>query len=102
MSNCFFQDETDAGVVTPSGVAGSGSYAIAVYTAASGTLSGQVRILVASGSGFMTSEFCSMNGDIATGHSPKNSDFSLVNFSASDANGNVISGLIPEYVADIQ
>lgn len=96
------QPETDDGVVVASGVAASGTIATAVYTPATDALPGKVRILIANASGFTTGEFCTVNGDIAAGHSPKAADFSIENFSASDADGNVISGLTPGFTADIQ
>lgn len=96
--------ETDTGVVTASGVvSGTTTTTTAVYTAATGTVPGKVRILIVNANGFTTGEFCTVNGDIASGHSPKSSDFSLdENFSASDADGNMINGLSPGFTAVIQ
>ncbi len=91
--------QVDTDVVAPSGAAAADTIATAVYTAATGTLPGKVRILVANANGFTIGEFCSMNGDIASGHSPKSEDFSLESFSASDADGNVINGLTPGFTA---
>ncbi len=91
----------DSNVITLSDIA---SYATitAVYTAATSSIPGRVRVLVATGNGFSTGQFCSVNGNIAEGHSPKSTDFSLVNFSASDVGGNVISGLTAELTAEIK
>jgi hypothetical protein len=91
----------DPGVVTPSGGAQNFTIATAVYTAASGTVPAKVRILVANTTGFTTGEFCTVNADIAAGHSPKAGDFSLESFSTSDANGNVINGLSGGVTAEI-
>jgi len=92
----------DSGVVAPSGVAGSDTIASAVYTAATSTLPGAVRIIVASANGFTTGEFAAVNGDIGAGHAPRAEDFTVASFSASDADGKVITGLTPGLTADIQ
>jgi hypothetical protein len=66
--------ETDAGVVTASGKA-SGALVSGVYTAATSTLPGTVKVYVASASGFDAGEFCKVNGDIAAGYYPTASSF---------------------------
>jgi hypothetical protein len=84
---------TDDGVVVPSGVAGSGSIAVAVYTAPTGTYPGKVRVLMANAAGFTTGEFCIVNADFAPGYSPAAADFTIESFIASDETGSVINGL---------
>ena len=94
--------ETDSGVVTVSGAALSGSLATAVYTPASGTTPGKVHILIANAAGFATGEFATLNADIAAGSTPKAADFSLVDFSAIDADGHPITVLTFGFTADIR
>jgi hypothetical protein len=67
--------ETDANVVTASGKAASASIS-GVYTAATGTFPGIVKIYVASATGFEAGEFCKVTCDIAAGSSTTASDFS--------------------------
>jgi hypothetical protein len=75
--------QTDSGVVTATGTA-SGSSVVAVYSAATSTLSGTVRILIAKADGFSgAGEFGTVNCDIAAGYYPKTTDFPLPTFVAS-------------------
>jgi len=70
--------ETDIGVVTASGSA-AGALISGVYTAATGTFPGTVKVLVFNmnldGTGFNPGEFCKVNADIAAGYSPAASSF---------------------------
>lgn len=66
--------ETDANVVTASGKAAGASIS-GVYTAATGTFPGTLKIYVASASGFNAGEFCTVTCDIAAGHYPTASNF---------------------------
>jgi hypothetical protein len=66
--------ETDAGVVNASGKA-SGALVSGVYTPATGTFPGTVRVYVASATGFDPGEFCIVNGDITAGQYPTASNF---------------------------
>jgi hypothetical protein len=66
--------ETDANVVIATGNAAGASIS-AVYTAASGTLPGTLKIYVASAAGFDAGEFCKVSCDISSGHYPTASDF---------------------------
>jgi len=93
--------QVDNDAIVPSGVAGAGTIATAVYAATSGTTPAHVRILVANANGITTGEFCTVNGDIAAGHSPKAAGFSIAGFQASDANGNELTGLTPGFTAEI-
>jgi hypothetical protein len=93
--------QTDAGVVSASGVAASGSVTTGVYTAATGTFPATLRILVANPNGFSTGEFCTVNADIALGRWPTSGEFSIGHFSASDENGSVIDGLTGELTVGI-
>jgi hypothetical protein len=74
--------QTDAGVVTTTGSA-AGSSMTAVYSAATGTTPGKVRILIANGDRYYAGEFSQVNCDIAAGHYPKASDFQQPTFAAS-------------------
>jgi hypothetical protein len=93
--------QTDAGVVTASGMAG-GSLGIGVYTAATSTLPGKVRVALVNAAGFGTGEFAIVNCDIASGSTPAATGFSLGNFSAINVGGAAISGLTPGFTADIR
>ena len=94
--------QVDSGVITPSGVAGSGTIATAVYSAATNTQPGKLRVLLANANGLTTGEFCTVNADIASGATPASGEFSISNFSASDSSGNVISGISPTYSVVLQ
>jgi hypothetical protein len=63
---------TDPGVVTDNP---AGSYITSVYSAATGTFPGTVKVHVASATGFPAGNFCKVNGDIAAGHYPTASSF---------------------------
>ena len=71
--------ETAAGVVTASGQASGADLAFGVYTAATGTFPGTVKVFIAqvdpSGAGFDPGEFCKVTGDIAPGVFLNESDF---------------------------
>ncbi len=75
---------TDPGVVTPAGSA-SGSVFSAIYTAATPTLPGTIKVYVSSGTGFGPGDFCTINCDISAGSYPSASDFAQV--SLDDATG---------------
>jgi len=94
--------ETDAGAVAMSGVAASNSTFLATYSAATGTQSGKVRLLLGNTGGFGTGEFATINGDIAAGKNPKADDFTITDFSATDLNGVDISGLTAGLTVDIK
>jgi hypothetical protein len=74
--------QTNDGVVTATGAATGASIA-AVYSAATSTLSGTVRILIAKADGFSAGEFVTVNCDIAAGHYPKTTDFPQPTFFAA-------------------
>ncbi len=93
--------ETDTGVVNASGAA-AGSIIVAVYSAATSTLPGRVRILVINANGFGTGEFVTVNCDFAAGHPPAANGFSLTNFNAISLNTSTISGLTPGLTVDIK
>jgi hypothetical protein len=71
--------QTDAGVVTDYPV---GASMVAAYSAATGTIPGKVRILIAKDDGYYAGEFGKVNCDIAAGHTPTESDFQQITFSA--------------------
>jgi hypothetical protein len=91
----------DDGVVTATGGA-AGSYTEGVYTPATGTSKGTVRIMVASGLGFGTGDYSTVNLTVVSANTPTTGSFSLKNFSASDENGAAISTLTPGFTASIQ
>jgi hypothetical protein len=93
--------QTDSGVVTATGVAASNTLVTAVYTAASGTAPAKARVLLVNANGFSAGEYCTVNAEIAAGYTPKAADFSIINFTASDQNGNVLSGLTPSFTATV-
>ena len=71
--------ETSTGVVTASGSAVGESIA-GVYTAATGTFPGTVKVYVESANGFPAGEFCKVNTNIAAGYSPTAASFVLPTF----------------------
>lgn len=92
--------ETDAGVVAASGVA-AGSMIETNYTAATSGTAGTLRILVANANGFGMGEFATVHCNIASGSTPTAGEFSLPTFTAKDLNGAALSGLAPDFTADI-
>jgi hypothetical protein len=82
--------QTNDGVVTATGAAAGASVA-AVYSAATSTLSGTIRILIAEADGFSAGEFSTVNCDIAAGHYPTAADFPQPTFVASGYNTNLNS-----------
>lgn len=87
----------DDGVVTSS----SGTVAMALYTAASGTYPGTVNVWVLNEAGFGVGEVCTINANIAAGHSPAAADFSIASFLASDAIGSAIGTAAPDLMVNI-
>ena len=68
--------ETDAGVVTVIGPpATAGSVLSAIYTEATGTTGGSVKVQIASGSGFTAGDLCKIECNIDQGAHPRTSDF---------------------------
>lgn len=74
--------QTDDGVVTVSAAA-AGASILSVYTAATATTPGQVRILLAKGAGLSAGVFCTVNCDISAGSNPRTSDFAQPAYSVS-------------------
>jgi hypothetical protein len=62
----------DSGVVTDNP---AGSYIEAVYSAATSTLPGTVKVHIVSATGYAPGEFCKVKCDIAAGHYPTTSSF---------------------------
>jgi len=73
-----------------------------VYTPATATASGQLRITAIVASGFTTSDQVTLNLEIASGTTPTAADFSLLAFSAYDKDGNAVTGLSPSLDVSIQ
>jgi hypothetical protein len=82
-----------SGVVTVTGVAAPGT-AISVYTPASGTNPATLVLAMVSTAttGYGTGEFATVTCDLASGASPKASDF-LLTLNPFDLNGNPVTGL---------
>jgi hypothetical protein len=74
--------QTDTGVVTSTGSA-AGSSMTAVYTPATATVPGKVRILIANANGYYAGAFSKVNCDITAGYYPETSDFQQPTFAAS-------------------
>jgi hypothetical protein len=72
--------QTDAGVVTDYPV---GASMVGVYSAATGTIPGTVRIMIAKGDGYNAGVFSKVNCDVAAGHYPTASSFQQPTFAAS-------------------
>ena len=101
--------EVNQGVVLASGAAVADPAAfsqlkpIAVYTPATGTAPGKVKIGLAAQKDFNLGEFVTLNTVIAAGNVPVATDFSLEGFTAFDANGAAITPpLTASLVADIR
>lgn len=87
--------QTNNGVVTATGAA-AGSNIAAVYSAATSTVSGTVRVLILANpnnSGFSAGEFATVNCDIAAGHFPGTADFPKPTFAASGYDTNLNSNV---------
>lgn len=82
--------QTNDGVVTATGAA-AGSSIAAVYSVATSTVSGTVRILIAKADGFSAGTFSTVNCDIAAGHYPKTTDFPLPTLVANGYDTNLNS-----------
>ncbi len=74
--------QTDPGVVTSTGSA-AGSSMTAVYTPATATIPGNVRILMTNQNGYNAGEFSKVKCDITAGYHPKTSDFQQTILKAS-------------------
>jgi hypothetical protein len=66
--------ETGTGVVTAPGIA-AGALISGVYTAATGTLPGIVKVYMISAAGLAPGDFCIVNADINAGYYPTASSF---------------------------
>jgi hypothetical protein len=73
-----------------------------VYTAASGTVPGKVKVNVVNVNGFVTGEFVTVNCDVATGVFPSAVDFNVTDFQPFDLNGAAITGLTAGFTVDIK
>jgi len=80
---------TDSGVVTPSGNATDAELVYGIYSAPA------VTVVVGKAVGFNSGEFAIVNCDIASGSTPVESDFSVSDLDARDADGKSITGLTP-------
>jgi hypothetical protein len=93
---------TDDGVVVPSGAAATNTYAVGVYTAATGTFPGKIRVLMVNAAGFTPGEFCTVNAELAPGYFPAAADFTIESFAASDETGSVINGMASGLTVAVQ
>lgn len=71
-------------VVSPSGVASTGTLVAANYTPANIPTNGSLRISLISATGFGVGEFATINLNVATGSNPTLSDFTLSGFDPID------------------
>jgi hypothetical protein len=78
------QPETDDGVVTAAGTA-TGASTLGVYTPATDTSPGTVKVYVASANGFDPGVFCNVKCNLSAGQRPNASDF--VPLTLDDATG---------------
>jgi len=96
------QLETDAGVVVLSGatVADPTTTKLlsAVYTPATPTAAGTVKILLSVQPDFNLGEYVTVNADIAAGTVPVATGFKLSGFIAADLNGVAIPGVTSSFV----
>jgi hypothetical protein len=83
--------QTDRNVIVASGNAVPADLVFGVYSAASGTVSAYVL----KGTGFAVGEFATVNCDVITGATIQALDFSVSDLVVSDANGNLMTGLVP-------
>ncbi len=92
-----------SGVVTITGVPNTSTTLVdAVYTPATASQRGSLRIMVANATGFSAPEYITVNLDISEGYQPTASEFSLSNFAASDLDGRTLPGLTPVMTAEIR
>lgn len=82
-------------VVTVSGVAGPGIGLTPVYTVATATTPGTLRVYIASSltAGFGAGEFATVQLGIVTAHIPTQGDFGLSNFRPITVTGGLATGL---------
>lgn len=73
-------------VVSPSGVASTGTLVAANYTPATVSTKGSLKISLISATGFGVGEFVTINLSVATGSNPTLSDFTLSGFDPIDIN----------------
>ncbi len=94
---------TDSGVVSATGQAAGADLVIATYLASSTTAStSKVELYMAKSDGFSVGEFAVVNCDIAAGHFPAATDFTVTDLKTFDSNGLTISGLTAGLTATIQ
>jgi len=102
---------TDPGVVVLSGATATAAFTAAnagllnptsIYTPATATAPGTVKILIPSAADFDLGEYVTVNAVIAAGSFPVAADFALTGFSAVDLNGAVIPGVSSSIVPDIR
>lgn len=89
----------------------SGALLFARYSAAASfkdgsgktvTTPGKLKFSVIDASGFSEAEQIMINLDITPGYFPVSSDFAIINYTFSDINGYILSGITPTLSATIQ
>jgi hypothetical protein len=102
---------TDTGVVVLSGATATAAFTAAnagllnptvIYTPATATAPGTVKILIPSAADFDLGEYVTVNTNIAAGSFPAATDFALTGFTAVDLNGAPITGVTSTIVPDIK
>jgi hypothetical protein len=84
---------TDDGVVTHmTSTAPPNTIMFGIYTAATDTLPGNVRIITAKADGFSAGNFTIVNGNIAAGYRPTAADFLQPTYTVSDDTGANLTG----------
>ena len=84
---------TDDGVVTHvTATAPPSSLVYGIYTAATASAPGTVRVIAAKADGFSVGNFTILNGDITPGFRPRSADFSQPTFTVSDGTGAYLTG----------
>jgi hypothetical protein len=84
-------------VAVVSGVAAPGTFLTPVYTPASGTTKGNLRLILASSiaAGFGAGEFATLTLNASAGSNPVAGDFTLADFNPIALNGATATGLTP-------
>lgn len=85
------------GVVAPSGLAATGSYAEGRYYRAEGASAGKVRLSIINASGLFLGEFVTVRCEAGPGVAPQPGEYTVSEFTAKDGNGATIQGVDVEH-----
>lgn len=81
------------GVVAPSGLAATGSYAEGRYFPAAETSPGKVRLSIINASGMFLGEFVTVRCEAGPGVAPQPGEYTVSEFTAKDGNGGTLQGI---------